>query len=172
MLNKITVRTWFVFVSICCVSLLGYALYEQYVDYIEPCPLCILQRVAFVEMGVLALLGALHNPARMGQRVYTWLIALGAGIGSALAGRHVWLQQLPADQVPECGPGLNYMLENFPLNDVLSTVLKGSGSCAEMNWSFLGMSIPMWTFIWFVGLGLVTLWFTYRRSSSRDHHNE
>ena len=150
MLNRITARKWNLFVSVCCASLLAYAIYKQYVDYLEPCPLCILQRVAFLWMGLLALLAAIHNPARAGQRFYAWLITLGAVIGAALAGRHIWLQHLPADQVPECGPGLNYMLENFPLTEVFATVLQGSGSCAETKWSFLGLSIPMWTLVWFI----------------------
>jgi disulfide bond formation protein DsbB len=83
-------------------------------------------------------------------------------IGALIAGRHIWLQSLPPDQVPECGPGLNYMLDNFPITEVLSTVLRGSGSCAEVIWSFLGMSMPMWTMIWYVGLGLITLFLLYR----------
>ena len=162
MLNRMTPRQWFLVLVLCCAVLLGFALYNQYVDYLDPCPLCIFQRVIFLAMGVIALLAALHNPARTGQRVYAWLVAVTATIGALIAGRHIWLQNLPADQVPECGPGLNYMLENFPLKEVLSTVLMGSGSCAEVVWSFLGMSMPMWTLIWYVGLGLMTLWVVYR----------
>jgi len=144
--------------------LLGYALYIQYHDFLDPCPLCIIQRVAFIWIGAAALLALLLKPARLGQRLYSWLIALGAGFGAAVAGRHVWLQQLPADQVPECGPGLNYMLDNFPLSEVLSTVLRGSGSCAETDWTFIGLSMPAWALAWFLGLGIITLWFTYRKA--------
>jgi len=144
--------------------LLGYALYIQYHDFLDPCPLCIIQRVAFLWIGAAALLALLLKPARLGQRLYSWLIALGAGFGAAVAGRHVWLQQLPADQVPECGPGLNYMLDNFPLSEVLSTVLRGSGSCAETDWTFIGLSMPAWALAWFLGLGIITLWFTYRKA--------
>ena len=78
---------------------------------------------------------------------------------------HAWLQSLPADQVPECGPGLNYMLENFPISEVLSTVINGSGSCAEVDWTFLGLSMPWWTLIWYIGLGLLTLWFMFTRKA-------
>ena len=164
MLNKITPRVWFLFVVLSCACLLGYALYNQYVDYLDPCPLCILQRVVFVWMGVVALLAVLHNPGRTGQLIYAWLVGLGAAVGALIAGRHVWLQNLPAGEVPECGPGLNYMLENFPLTDVLSTVLYGSGSCAEVKWEFLGLSMPMWTLVWYIGLGLMTLWIVHSRS--------
>jgi disulfide bond formation protein DsbB len=164
MLNKITPRIWYLLVVLCCASLLGFALYNQYVDYLDPCPLCILQRVVFVWMGAVALLAALHNPGRTGQLIYAWLVALGAGVGALIAGRHVWLQNLPAGEVPECGPGLNYMLENFPLAEVFSTVLYGSGSCAEVKWEFLGLSMPMWTLVWYVGLGLMTLWVVHSKN--------
>lgn len=162
MLNRLTHRTWNLIVVLCCGSLVGFALYNQYVDYLEPCPLCIFQRVVFFVMAVIALLAAMHNPRRIGQQVYTWLFVVCAATGAAIAARHIWLQGLPPDQVPECGPGLNYMLENFPLTEVLSTVLRGSGSCAEVLWTFLGLSMPKWTLIWYTVLGLMTLWVTYR----------
>lgn len=162
MLNKITPRLWNFFVAICCAALLGFAYYNQYVDYLDPCPLCIFQRVAFFCMGAIALLATIHNPARTGQVIYAWLLILSATIGGLIAGRHIWLQSLPADQVPECGPGLNYMLDNFPITEVLSTVLRGSGSCAEVIWNFWGMSMPMWTMVWYVALGLTTLFLLYR----------
>lgn len=162
MLNKITPRLWYLLITVCCASLLGFALYNQYVDYLDPCPLCIFQRVVFFWMGAFALLASIHNPGRTGQQIYTWLMVSGALLGSAIAGRHIWLQNLPAGKVPECGPGLNYMLENFPLTEVLATVLRGSGSCAEVKWTFVGMSMPMWTLLWYIGLGLLTLWVMYR----------
>jgi disulfide bond formation protein DsbB len=115
-------------------------------------------------MGAFALLAVIHNPGKTGLRIYAWLVALGAILGASIAGRHIWLQSLPADEVPECGPGLNYMLDNFPLTEVLASVLRGSGSCAEVIWSFMGMSMPMWTLFWYAGLGLVTLWVVYRPS--------
>ncbi len=164
MLKSITPRAWNLVVFLSCAMLLGFALYNQYVDFLEPCPLCILQRLAFFWMGLFALLAVLHNPAQMGLRVYAWLMTAGALFGAAIAARHVWLQNLPAGEVPECGPGLNYMLDNFPLLEVVATVMKGSGSCAEVKWTLMGMSMPMWTFVWYTGLGLGTLWFTYRKT--------
>ena len=165
MLNKVTPRIWYLLVLLCCAALLGFALYIQYVDFLDPCPLCILQRVIFLWIGVVALLAVLHNPRRTGQRVYAWLVGLGAVAGASIAGRHTWLQNLPPGEVPECGPGLNYMLDNFPLSEVLSTVLYGSGSCAEVEWEFLGLSMPMWTLVWYVGLGIMTLWLVYRATT-------
>jgi len=113
-------------------------------------------------MGLVALFAFIHNPDQTGRRVYGWLIVLGGILGAAIAGRHIWLQNLPPGEVPECGPGLNYMLENFPVTEVLSSVLRGSGSCAEVKWSFMSMSMPMWTLIWYIGLGVMTLWIAYR----------
>ena len=162
MLNKITPRLGFAFITLSCAALLGFALYNQYVDYLDPCPLCIFQRVVFAWMGLMALFAFIHNPDQTGRRVYGWLIVLGGILGAAIAGRHIWLQNLPPGEVPECGPGLNYMLENFPVTEVLSSVLRGSGSCAEVKWSFLSMSMPMWTLIWYIGLGIMTLWIAYR----------
>jgi disulfide bond formation protein DsbB len=162
-LNKIQARTWYLLAAIACASLLGFALYKQYQDFLDPCPLCVVQRVAFMWVGVFALLAALHNPARTGQKVYSGLMLLGSLFGLGVSGRHVWLQSLPPELVPECGPGLNYMLENFPLSETLSTVFLGSGSCAEVHWTFFGMSMPQWTLSWFIILTLGTVWFTLRR---------
>jgi disulfide bond formation protein DsbB len=162
MLKNITPRLGFGFITLACVALLGFALYSQYVDFLDPCPLCIFQRVAFLLMAVFALLAFLQNPAQTGRRIYGWFIVAGAVFGALVAGRHIWLQQLPADQVPECGPGLNFMLDNFPLTEVLSSVLQGSGSCAEVKWTFFGLTMPMWTLIWYTGLGLLAIWLAYR----------
>jgi disulfide bond formation protein DsbB len=156
-------RTWFLIVLGCSSGLLGFALYQQYQAFLDPCPLCILQRLGFLWIALVALVAALHDPGRTGARTYGVLVALGSAVGGAVAGRHVWLQNLPPDQVPECGPGLNYMLENFPLTEVVSKVLFGSGSCAEVHWTFLGLSMPGWTLTWFLLLGLGTLYMAFRR---------
>lgn len=160
MVNRISLRAWYLIAAACCAALLGYALYSQHRMFLDPCPLCIFQRVAFIWVGAFALLGALFNPKRLGRWTISLLIVLGAGVGAALAGRHVWLQGLPPSQVPDCGPGLSYMLDTLPFTDVLQTVLAGDGACAEVQWQFLGLSMPAWTLIWFIGLGLATLWFT------------
>ena len=160
MLDWITLRRWYLLVAIACAGLLGTALYFQYAMYMEPCPLCIFQRVAFLFIGLVALLAALFYPRRLGQRVFTALIVLGGIAGAAVAGRHFYLQNLPPGEVPECGPGLSYMLETAPFFDVMKTVLVGDGNCAEVQWSFLGLSMPGWTFVWYVGLALATVWFT------------
>jgi disulfide bond formation protein DsbB len=121
---------------------------------LEPCPLCIFQRVAMIGMAAVFLVAALHNPRGWGARVYGTLILLVAGGGAAIAARQVWLQHLPADQVPACGPELEYMLEAFPLFETIRIVLAGTGDCAEVQWTFLTLSIPEWTLILFITLGV------------------
>lgn len=146
-----------------CAGLLGYAYYLQYVQYLDPCPLCILQRLAFFLVGLLLLAGAIHNPGRTGYRVYGTLALLPALAGIGVAGRHLWLQSLPPDQVPACGPGLEYIVSNFPLGEAFSMVFRGSGTCAVVDWTFLGLAMPAWTLIWFVLLGGVALRWGWRR---------
>jgi disulfide bond formation protein DsbB len=150
-------RAWFFSVAIACASLLAYALYVQHVGFLDPCPLCVLQRIAFMWIGLIALLAAIHNPAQTGRWVYGILLALGCVAGSVIAGRHVWLQNLPPDQVPECGMGLNYMLETMPYGEVFSEVFYGSGECAQIDWTFAGLSMPWWTLIWYIGFTVITL---------------
>jgi disulfide bond formation protein DsbB len=107
-------------------------------------------------MGVFVI-AALHGPLRRGAWIYGALAFAIAAIGAAIAARQVWLQHLPASQVPACGPGLEYMLERFPLTEALRKVLAGSGECAEVGWTFLGLSIAGWSLVWFVLLGVYAL---------------
>ncbi len=148
---------------VACAALLGYAYYSQFVIGLEPCPLCIFQRIGIIAVGVVFGLAALHGPGRIGARVYGVLVALAAAGGGAVSTRHVWLQHLPPDQVPECGPGLEYMLDAFPLSETLRMVFTGSGECAEINWVFLGLSMPAWTLVCFVALGVGGLILNWRR---------
>lgn len=134
-------------------ALFGAALYLQYVLRQEPCPLCMLQRVVFTFIGAWFFIAALHNPKRTGRRIYSGLIVLFSLFGVGVASRHIWLQHLPKDQVPACGPGLDYMLQNFPMSDVLRELMHGSGECAEKGWTFLALGIPEWSLIWYLLLG-------------------
>ncbi|HEX8013558.1 MAG TPA: disulfide bond formation protein B [Casimicrobiaceae bacterium] len=135
-----------------CAGLLGFAYYLQYAQDLEPCPLCILQRVAVAGMGLVFLVAALHNPGRVGATLYAVLQLLIGGAGATLAARQVWLQSLPKDEVPACGMSLNYMLDTLPLADTLKKVFEGSGECAEKAWVFLHLSIAGWTLVFFIAL--------------------
>jgi disulfide bond formation protein DsbB len=145
-----TSRNGYTVGALVCAGLLAFAFYLQYVEHQEPCPMCILQRIAFMAAMAVFVIAALHGPGRRGAIAYSTLIFLFAGIGAGIAGRQVWLQHLPADRVPACGPGLQYMLERFPLAEALKKVLAGTGECAEVGWRFLGLSIAEWSLVWFV----------------------
>ena len=138
-----------------CAGLMAWAFYLQYGEGLEPCPLCMLQRVVVVAIGLVFLVGAFHEPGRLGAWMYALVLLLLSGIGAALATRHVWLQSLPKDQVPACGMGLSYMLESMPFLDVIRRVLEGSGECADKAWVFLGLSIAGWTLAFFVSIAFV-----------------
>lgn len=148
-----------------CVSAISFAvLYLQNVLYLDPCPLCIIDRVLIISMGVVFLLAALHNPGRIGQRVYGIINLLLVIPAMVVAGRHIWLQYLPADKVPECGAGLEFMLETMPLNDVLAQVFRGSGECADVQWTLLGLSIPEQTMLLFVVFLVLILIQVFRKT--------
>ncbi len=138
-----------------CAGVLVYAYILQFQEGLEPCPLCIFQRVAFIAMGILFLIAAIHNVGGMTSRFYAILLSVAGLAGVGVAGRHVWLQYLPPDQVPECGPGLEYMLEAFPLSEALRMAFTGSGECADVDWTFLTLSMPTWALLCFIGLTLV-----------------
>jgi len=140
-----------------CAGLLAFAYYLQYYEHQEPCPLCILQRVAFMALAAIFLVAFLHGAGRTGMIIYSGLLLTVAAIGAAIAARHVWLQHLPRGQVPECGPGLEYMLKKFPLTRALEKILAGSGECAETGWTFLGLSIAGWSLAWLVLLGVFSI---------------
>ncbi len=140
-----------------CAGLMGFGFYLQYVKGLDPCVLCMVQRLFFVLTGTVALLAFLHNPARVGVRVYAFFTGLFALLGAGIAGRQIWLQHLPPDKVPECGPDLFFMLEVYPLTEALMTALKGTGDCAKVAWRFIGLSIPEWAILIFSGMVIVSL---------------
>jgi disulfide bond formation protein DsbB len=139
-----------------CAGLMAYALYLQYGVGLEPCPLCIFQRICVIGMGLVFLIAAFHNPGRAGATGYALLQLVIGGAGAGFAARQVWLQSLPKDQVPACGMGLDYMLDTLPFTDVLRKVLEGSGECAEKSWEFLHLSIAGWTLVFFIAMTAVS----------------
>ncbi len=147
------------------IGLMSYAIYAEKVLYLDPCPLCITQRMFYIGIGLFAAIGLFSSRVGWLQRLSAGLMAACAIGGIVTAGRQVWLQHLPKDQVPECGPGLQYWLENEPWLQTLSLLFKGDGNCAEVVWTFMGFSMGEWSLAWFVGLLLIalTLFFTRRR---------
>ena len=156
-------RAIFVGGFLLCTGLIGAALYFQHIAGLAPCPLCIIQRIAFIAIGALMLCGALHNPRGWGRRIYAALATVFAAIGAAVAARHVWLQNLPPGQTPECGPGLEYLLDVFPLQQAIALVLRGSGECAEVQWQLMHLSMPAWSLAWLAVLAVLAIWLMMRR---------
>jgi len=146
-----------------CAGLLAYAYYAQFVLHLEPCPLCIFQRVGVFAIGVLFLIAAAHDPPAWGSRVYAALLALATAATAGVALRHLYIQSLPEGAVPACGASLDFMLKVFSLSEVLVKVLTGSGECARITWSFLGLAMPGWVLIAAIVLGGFAVWVNLRR---------
>ena len=157
-MTPISFRQWFALGFLACAGGMAFALYLEHFRGLEPCPLCVFQRIAMIGTGVVFLCGAILAPrGRGGRWGFAGLAALTALGGIGLAARHLWLQSLPPDQVPACGPTLQYLLDMLPFQEVVQVVLKGDGECAKINGVFLGLSIPGWTLIAFSGLTLLAL---------------
>lgn len=150
-----------------CALLMAYALYAQYGLGLEPCPLCVFQRVAVSALGLAFLLAAAHRAGPAGRRGYALLIAGVSLAGAGIAGRHLWLQSLPPERVPACGPGLDFILEAFPLNEALALVFTGSGECASVDWRFLGLAMPAWVLIALLVLGVAGVALNLRGARAR-----
>ncbi|WP_372810225.1 disulfide bond formation protein B [Litorivivens sp.] len=155
--SSISARQLYTALFLICAALLAYALYTEHFQYLIPCALCMTQRFFYVCLGVAALTAALHNPDKIGRRAYVALMLLASAGGIGTAGRQVWLQHLPEDQVPACGPSLEYILDTLPLTEAFTTLMMGDGNCAEVQWTFLSLSMPTWSLIWFVVLGVAAL---------------
>jgi len=161
-------RIFFISIFSICLALLSFGLYlEHFQKSLEACPLCIFQRIAYILIGLIALIGATHNPKDLFLVIYKFLIIITAITGALIAGRQVWLQHLPPELVPECGPGLDYMLNVFPLSDAIKMILSGSGECAEVQWRFIGFSIAEWSLIMFIGITVATTLsiYVYKKNS-------
>jgi disulfide bond formation protein DsbB len=146
-----------------CAGLMAYALYAEHVLYLMPCPLCVFQRLAVIALGVIFLIAAIHNPVGIGRRIYTGLVFVAAASGVGVAGWHVYLQSLPADEIPTCGPGLEFIWDTFPVMEALSMVFTGSGECAEIDWRFMGLTMPAWVVIAVALIGIFGVWNNRRR---------
>ncbi|ANQ86532.1 putative disulfide bond formation protein B [Azoarcus olearius] len=155
-------RPLFLAVFAYCAALLAFGLYLQHYQGIEPCPMCIMQRYAFALVGVIALVAGLHGPRGAGVRVYGGLLLLAALAGGSVAARQTWMQLYPPE-IPECGPGLEYMLESFPLTSALPMIFRGAGDCSAIDWTFLGLSLANWSLLNFGAAALLALWLLFGR---------
>jgi protein dithiol:quinone oxidoreductase len=134
-------------------ALLGAALYYEHIDGQAPCPLCLTQRIGFMLAGVTAFVALLDNP---GRRIYPMLVGVSVLGGAGFSLRQLYLQQLPPGQAPACGPGLDYMIEVFPASEVLRAMLTGTGDCAAVSWSLMGISMAGWALLGFLAILIMT----------------
>ncbi len=156
-----TTRPFYAAAALVCAALLGYGYYLQYFDNQDPCPLCLVQRGFYFLVLMVFAAAALHGPRKTGHLVYCIAASAFALAGAGVAMRQVWLQHLPPEHVPPCGPDLYYMLGNFPFTRVLEKLFTGSGQCAEVHWTFLGLSIAGWSLGWFIALAAYALWLAW-----------
>ena len=145
-------------IALACLAGMAFALYLQYVENLEPCPLCMTQRVFISLVGLIGFLAFIQNPAVTGRRIYASIGLIFGLLGAGFSSRQIWLQHLPPEQVPACGPSLQYMLETLPFTDTLKIMMTGDGNCAEITWTLFGLSIPMWVFAMFAGLIICNLY--------------
>ena len=153
-------------IFLACTALVVSASYVEPFSSMDPCPMCMMQRFIFGAVATVALLGFLHNPGRLGSSIYASLTGLIAIGGAAVASRQLWLQSLPEDQVPACGPGIDYMLEVFPLLEVIEMSLRGTGDCAKVQWTFLNVSIPGWSLVAFVSFTIIALSILFKKGNN------
>jgi protein dithiol:quinone oxidoreductase len=157
-------RALFLLAFVGCVLIILGALYLEHVLGLEPCPLCVVQRVCVILFGVLCLLAALHGPGQWGQRVYAVVLLLISAAGGGTAARQVWLQSVPADQLPSCIPPLDYLMDSLPFQEVVRVVLHGSADCAEVSWTLFTLSVAEWSLLAFAGMLLFSLLQLLRRN--------
>jgi disulfide bond formation protein DsbB len=155
LMRALSPRNWFFLGFLFCVGLMLSAFYFQFVGKLDPCPLCISQRIMVVAVGLVMLAAAIHNPGSRGIKIYAGVAGMTALAGAGISARHVWIQHLPASEVPACGPGLSYMFRYFPLTDTLRAMVTGTGDCAKVDWTLLGFSMPFWVLVCFLGLAVV-----------------
>jgi disulfide bond formation protein DsbB len=156
----------FLAIFIACAMLIGIALYLQEIQGLDPCPMCILQRYAFVAIGAVALVGAIHGPAGIALRIYGALVILLSVAGGGTAIRHSWQQHFPPP-AESCGADLGFLLDTFPLSQALPKIFAGTGSCSKVDWRMLGLTIPEWALVWFAVFAVAALWVGFLAKEKR-----
>ncbi|MHC8441834.1 MAG: disulfide bond formation protein B [Candidatus Eutrophobiaceae bacterium] len=152
-----SLRWYFLTLLLYGIALLGFAFYLQYGKGLEPCPLCMMQRLIWYLILPCLLLGFILAPRLTGLRLLTGLLFVLAASGAGIAGWQVYLQHLPPDKVPVCGPGFDYIVDNFIWQDAMRIIFQGSGECAEVLWTFLGLSIAGWSMVNFLVIALAAM---------------
>lgn len=157
---------FFISFLLCCIAF-AIVMYLELVNGLEPCPMCIFQRIVVIVLAIFFLIATVHGPKGHGIRIYSFIFFLICLVGVAIAIRQVWLQSLPPGDAPMCGPGIGYMFENMPFKDFLMAIFKGTGDCAVVHWSFLSLSLAGWAVVFFAILGFFHLWHVFRHLPKR-----
>ena len=167
----ISLRKTFLAGFLLTIAMMLVAFFMQYYMELEPCPLCSSQRAVVIALGIVFLVAFIHNPSSWGKRVYGLILTALSMLALAIAGRHTWLQHLPEDKIPECGPGLDFWISHLPAIDVIQKIFQGSGECAEVVFNFLGLSIPEWSVIAFIPLFIYSLKLLVNGRFNSEVHN-
>lgn len=141
-----------------CVFLLASAVFLQYELRLMPCPLCIIQRAIFIVLGILFLLGVILPLKNKGRRFLYFIIFLFSSLGAVVAGRQIWLEHLPPGIIVSCEASLNKLIQALPFAELIKTIFQGTGQCTHSNWEFLDLTIPEWTFVFFVFFVIISIW--------------
>ncbi len=141
--------------ALACATMMGVALFAQFGLHLQPCNMCILQRICVVSLGLVFLAAALHDPATPGARLYSVFIAAAALAGVAVSGRHIWMSMQPLGSLPSCGADFYTMVQMIPITDVVAKIWNGGGECQMVPWRLLGLSMQTWVLIGAAGLGSI-----------------
>ncbi|SBS40398.1 Disulfide bond formation protein B [Marinomonas spartinae] len=169
MIKRMSSRRFHGVVGLAAFALLGVAFYMEYQMGLEPCPLCMLQRIVFFFIGLVSIFSALTANEKRRQWFSVTVVVLSL-MGAALSIRHLYLQHLPVDDLPACMPGLSYMISAFPWQSVARAMIMGTGDCGEVVWTFLGVSIPGWTLVMFALMAIVNVWIAFRSGKQDVKH--
>lgn len=146
------------FALLVCVFLLAGAAYMQLVLGLQPCPLCIIQRVIILIMGLLFLVGVIYVPQAMGRKIFGCLTLLLSAAGIAVSARHVWLIHRPAKGITSCGADISVYINNLPITQTIKLLFQGTGDCANETWQFLGLNLPEWMLVFLVFFAVIGVW--------------
>lgn len=161
---RLTIRPLYAYLFIFCLFLLAVSFVLQFHFHLEPCPLCVIDRIIVFMLALFFAIGLLHNPKACGQKIYSLFGFLLSSLGVVVCARHVWIMHLPPEQVA-CSPGFNYLIDTLPPHEAILTILKGSGECAQHSAISFGLSLPMWTLIAFLilAIGNLLVWWGSRK---------
>lgn len=163
MSNRITAL--FGLVACICVLSTAYYLEQQYM--LASCPLCILQRVIFMAMAVVFAYGCIGKLAGGMRYVYSSSLIIFSTLGMAIAGRQLWLQYFAPPQKLSCSASIQRLMELYPIFDVLKIILTGSGECAAIDFTILGLSIAAWSFGLFTLISAAMIYVLYLQKKRR-----